>query len=275
MQEFEIVTVRSGANSIRSLENGETFHPVTGPWWEANVLHVEQQRLVERCKNSKKFVIWDVGLGAAANVLAAIEAIRHLDTEIEIHSFDRTTSPLEFALAHAEELVYPAPHKENLRQLLDEKRTKVSPNLHWHLHLGDFRELVKSLKISKPNAIFYDPYSVTSNPEMWLFDHFRALRDQMGDEPCLLTNYTCSTSVRVTLLMAGFFVGVGRSIGIKAETTIASNCLELLPEPLGKVWLKRVRSSTNAAPMRTVGGEKSTISAADLEQIEQSPQFLF
>ena len=36
-----------------------------------------------------------------------------------------------------------------------------------------------------------------------------------------LFTYTCSTSVRVALLAAGFYVAQGRSMGAKEETTIA------------------------------------------------------
>ncbi len=59
-----------------------------------------------------KFVIWDVGFGAAANVLAAVAALRShpqaSEAEIEIHSFDKTTAPIEFALQHQQELEYMA-----------------------------------------------------------------------------------------------------------------------------------------------------------------------
>src|SRR4051812_16001165 len=96
---FEMVTLKTGIKSLRCTERKETFHPGIGPWVEANQLHVHQQRLVERCSASTRFVIWDVGFGAAANVLAAIEALRGCACEIEIHSFDKTTAPIEFALA--------------------------------------------------------------------------------------------------------------------------------------------------------------------------------
>src|SRR5271168_1316865 len=102
---FELVTLKSGVMSLRSLENRETFHPVTGPKAEANILHVQQQRLVERAaaitQAGGTFVVWDVGFGAAANVLAAVDALSRTDSRVEIHSFDKTTAPVEFALNHA------------------------------------------------------------------------------------------------------------------------------------------------------------------------------
>jgi len=274
LQEFEIVPLKSGVSSLRCLKRGETFHPVTGPWVEANVLHVGQQRLLERSKGTQNFVIWDVGFGAAANVLAAIEALRSSETEIEIQSFDKTTAAVEFALLHADELKYPIPYKELLGRLLIERHCHISPRIHWHLHLGDFREQIKISGLPAPHAVLYDPYSPASNPEMWSLDHFRMLRKCLDPKvPCLLTNYTRSTAVRVTLLLAGFFVGAGCEVGEKAETTVASNQLELLRRPLGLEWLKRIRNSTNSAPLRSLTYSKGAMTPEEYELLQKLPQF--
>jgi hypothetical protein len=112
---FEIVTVASGARSLRSLNHGETFHPVVGPMAEARGLHVAQQRMTERARGygADPFVVWDVGLGAAANALAVVEAFSGITSPVELHSFDRTIKPLEFALHHASELGYFASHERD------------------------------------------------------------------------------------------------------------------------------------------------------------------
>src|ERR1700761_4960477 len=102
---FEIVTVQSGDRSLRSREFGETFHPVIGPMAEAVGLHVRQQRLVERAASAGgRFVIWDVGLGAAANAIAVLEAFEassgwdDRSVHVELHSFDLSEDSLRFAI---------------------------------------------------------------------------------------------------------------------------------------------------------------------------------
>ena len=74
---YSLVQLANGTTSIRSLAEGETFHPVIGPVAEAETLYVRQLNLVERVTQAGKndFVIWDVGLGSAANVTTAL---RHL-----------------------------------------------------------------------------------------------------------------------------------------------------------------------------------------------------
>jgi tRNA U34 5-methylaminomethyl-2-thiouridine-forming methyltransferase MnmC len=271
---FEIVTVQSGARSLRSREFGETFHPVIGPMAEAVALHVRQQRLVARAGETRgPFVIWDVGLGAAANAVAVIEAFADQAGKrvpVELHSFDHSTAPLAFAIAHADALGYLPPHIEAAGALLKTGAWR-SENIAWLFHAGDFRK--KMSAAPAPHAILYDPYSPQSNPELWTLEHFTRLHARLDPaRPCLLTNYTRSTAVRVTLLLAGFFVGHGHATGEKDQTTIASNALALLTDPLDHRWLDRVRRSTRSAPLRVNGGN-GIIADEDFSRLAAHPQF--
>jgi tRNA U34 5-methylaminomethyl-2-thiouridine-forming methyltransferase MnmC len=274
-EEFEIVTVQSGARSLRARANGETFHPVIGPMAEAVGLHVRQQRLVERAERTDgPFIIWDVGLGAAANAVAVLEAFAERPgvSSIELHSFDQTTAPLAFALRHAAALEYLVPHAGAVRHLLAHDVWASPANrLRWLFHPGDFRATMDAAP--PPHAILYDPYSPATNPDLWTLEHFAALRRRLApSHPCLLTNYTRSTAVRVTLLLAGFFVGCGHATGEKDQTTVAANTLDLLDEPLDDAWLRRVERSTRSAPHRADRAHPRILSA-DMENLRQHPQF--
>ena len=271
---YELVTVKSGARTLRSLACGETFHPVVGPMLEAVALHVQGQRLVERARASGgPLVIWDVGLGAAANAIAAIEALDGVETPMEMHSFDRTLAPLAFAHDHAEALGYVAPWRHSIAALLSagEWRDARRP-LTWRVHRGDFRK--RMADAPAPHAIFYDPYSAATNPELWTLEHFTALRARLADDAgCMLTNYTRSTAVRVTLLLAGFCVGRGGATGEKDQTTVATNRAELLLHPLDVDWLTRVGRSTRGAPLRAEKVDGRAIAAGDWAALNAHPQF--
>ncbi len=269
---FELVTLKSGAKSLRSLERKETFHPGIGPLAEARLLHVEQQNLLVRARASKRFVIWDVGFGAAANAIAAIEALASIGAQVEIHSFDQSLAPIAFALQHAEELAYPVPHRALLEALIRDGQVQKD-GLRWHFHHGDFRTMMNQQDLPSPQSVFYDPYSPATNREMWTLDHFTAMHARVADADCLLTTYTRSTAVRVTLLLAGFFVGTGREIGEKAETTVAATKLDLLRDPLPRDWLKRVQISRNGAPMRDPLYSIVPILADDFQALAAHAQF--
>lgn len=89
----------------------------------------------------------------------------------------------------------------------------------------------------------------------------------------MLTNYTRSTSARVTMLMAGWFVGRGVPTGEKEETTVAANHMDLLKAPLDAAWLCRVRSSTNSSPLRGRDYGRDPISRKDYAMLAAHPQF--
>ncbi|TAK96246.1 MAG: hypothetical protein EPO07_14730, partial [Verrucomicrobia bacterium] len=128
--------------------------------------------------------------------------------------------------------------------------------------------------IPPPHAIMFDAFSPAKNPAMWtlpLFTNlFRALDPQ---RPCALTTYSRSTMLRVTLLLAGFFVGRGVPTGLKEETTVAANSLALLDAPLDRRWLERARRSDSAEPLREPIYSRAPLSLECWEQLLAHPQF--
>jgi tRNA U34 5-methylaminomethyl-2-thiouridine-forming methyltransferase MnmC len=274
--DYQIVTVASGARSVRSLRDGETFHPVVGPMIEARGLHVRQQHLAERARGqgSSPFVVWDVGLGAAANAIAALEAFRdagEMPRAIELHSFDRTLAPLKFALSRADELGYFAGWENETRGLLCDGIARCG-QVTWRAHTADFRDSLRDSSVPAPHSVMFDPYSPPTNPELWNLQIFKAIRERVGDEACVLTSYSCSTAVRVTLLLAGWLVGRGAATGEKKETTVAATHIALLADPLEVRWLDRVRRSTAPGPL--TGKELTPRSAVTIaDELSRHAQF--
>jgi hypothetical protein len=211
-----------------------------------------------------EFVVWDVGLGAGANALAAIEAVVAMEgptARVELRSFDQTLEPLRFALEHAEELGYPAPWRREIAGLLADGRVEIG-RMVWSIELGDFRERERDFAGPGPKAVLFDPYSPAANPGMWTREVFRAIRER-ADDDCTLTTYSRSTVTRARLLLAGWCVGRGAATGEKTETTVAATRPEALREPLGRDWLERVRRST--APGLREGGMTAEAVARELE----------
>jgi tRNA U34 5-methylaminomethyl-2-thiouridine-forming methyltransferase MnmC len=309
-----LVYLRNGACSVRALAEAETFHPVIGPAMEAEALYARQLRLPERVRETDgEFVIWDVGLGAAANALTVVRIIRedlamrwssrfsvsqrtipqrgielpHPAPKIlRLISFDHTTDAAAFALEHGAELGYVAGYESALAELVQNHSVKFGDDLlqvEWTLEPGDFPARLVSARedarptqneLAPPHAILFDPHSPKKNPAMWtvpLFaDLFRRLDPQ---RPCALATFTRSTMARVALLLGGFFVGVGHPSGLKEETTVAANRLDLLDEPLDHRWLERAKSSHSAEPLSGPAYRQEPLSPETWERLRQHPQF--
>jgi hypothetical protein len=273
-ENYQIVRLKNGICSIRSLAEDETFHPVVGPVAEAEALYVRQLRLRQRLQSHHgEFVVWDVGLGAAANAISVLRAASDLPCPLRVISFDRTTGPLDFALRHAAELGYFSGYENAARELL---ATGRALNGRWELRPGDFPALLRDgpPPAPAPHAILFDAFSPAKNPAMWTAPLFSNLRRCLDPgRPCAMPTYSRSTMLRVTLLLAGFFVGAGRATGEKEETTIAANTLELLEEPLSSKWLERARRSRSAEPLWEPVYRQAHLSLQSWEKLKRHPQF--
>jgi tRNA U34 5-methylaminomethyl-2-thiouridine-forming methyltransferase MnmC len=281
MAGYRIVKLANGAHSVHSLAHAETFHPVIGPVAEAQALYVRQLRLLERIeKHTGDFVVWDVGLGAAANAVTVLRAAERLPCSIHLVSFDHTLDPLEFALRNTEHLNYLVGYEKYLTSLLLNRQISFvtgQQTVRWEVHVADFPTLLTqplSKTFAKPHAILFDAFSPAKNPAMWtqpLFANLFRLLDP--SRPCAIPTYSRSTMLRVTLLLAGFCVGVGHATGEKEETTVAANTLELIAQPLDRGWLQRARRSTSAEPMWQPVYRQSPLQPQTWAQLQQHSQF--
>jgi len=270
---YEVV-VREGVGSIRDKTSGEVMHPLADPAEEARRLYVEQSRLIERLAAADKspLVVWDVGLGAAANAMAAIHAVeaeRDPGRRLHLVSFENDFDALQLALRHPlwfKHLRHAAP-----RQLLAQDRwSSRKAAIDWLLRRGDFA--VCKYTAPPPDIIFFDPFSFKTDSALWTLSAFRELAALCQGKEVELFTYTYSTSVRAAMLVAGFCVAKGQGTGPKAETTIAlSPRAATLPhgrELLGAEWLEKWRRSDARAPFGSALGDESL-----MEAVSGHPQF--
>jgi hypothetical protein len=309
-ENYQLVQLANGKKTLYSASYDEKMHPGLGPAVEAELLYVRQLQIRERLTAQRgELVVWDVGLGAAANAVALLRATRDLTGHLSLVSFDYTSEPLTFALQHAAELGYLADYEDLIAQLAGEKRVQFENgglSVLWEFHLGDFPAWLvqaragaravqpaggqKDLRLpvpegppvrsdaspglAAPHAIFYDAFSPAKNPAMWTLpvmeDLFHALDPA---QPCALTTYSRSTMIRTTLLLAGFYVGVGHAAGMKEETTIAANIPGLIAEPLGARWLERAARSDSAEPLHLPHYSRSPIRLETMARLRKHRQF--
>lgn len=251
--EFELVTLRNGARAVRHVGHGEVMHPSIGPWQEAVALYAEQSRLAEKLQQAgPPLCVWDVGLGAGTNAVAALTVAAGLGLaqrrRLRIVSFEVDLSPLRLAISDADGFPF-------LRAFVGAAETLASARrfqgelFDWELHLGDACALWDQATCP-PDLIYFDPFSPVANPQLWTSDSFARLREHAGRAAsgCSLFTYSAATPTRVSLLLGGFYVGAGHPTGAKTETTVAATHRRLLEKPLDRRWLERWERSSSKAP---------------------------
>jgi queuine tRNA-ribosyltransferase len=257
---YEIV-VRDGLGRIRDTVSGEVMHSVNDPAEEARSLYVEQSRLIEllQIPAAEPLVVWDVGLGGAANAMAAIhaaESVPVLLRRLQLVSFENDLDSLRLALRHTHwfsHLRHPAPNA-----LLTANRWQSdSGGIEWLLLQGDYTRRKHHAPV--PDIVFFDPFSFKTDSALWTLQAFRELAQVCQHKATELFTYTYSTRVRAALLAAGFFVARGRATGPKLETTIALSPLAAScahgHELLGADWLGRWARSDARVPMGVDGAD--------------------
>ena len=273
--DYEIHRAWEGFASIRQTSSGEIMHSRTDPIEEARQLYVEQSRLAERLR-SESLILWDVGLGAAANAMAAIECYEKSSSKqpLRIISFENDLDSLRLALANPQHFPYLGVEAANAIVTDGEWRHR---NLRWSLLLGDFLERMN--QAPPPDIIFYDMFSTRTSAELWTVGTFRKLSEACAGRAVELFTYTCSTANRAALLAAGFFVARGRNAGDKTETTIALTPAALDSAPtrkrdlLSRDWLARWEHSAAKFPTDVAPNERSAFEEIirGHEQFRNSP----
>jgi queuine tRNA-ribosyltransferase len=248
---FELVLTSLGVPAVRDTLLGEVMHPVIGPAVESERLYVAQSRLREHlARPGPPLVLFDVGLGAGSNALAALAAAEEhpeLRRRLEIVSFERDLGALALAASAegAERLGLGPAAAAAARALLAAGRHE-SPRAAWRLVPGEVLETLPR-EAARAELVFWDPFSPRVNPELWTVAAFSALRARCADVAALYT-YSTATSTRAALLLAGFQVGAGDASGPKQETTAAATHAALLARPLDARWLARLDRSSAPFP---------------------------
>jgi len=272
---YEMQVAPEGHGSIRQTTSGEIMHSRTPPIEEARDVYVEQSDLASRLR-SGPVVLWDVGLGAAANAMAAIQCYEQIAAqgghpEMHIVSFENDLDSLRLALRHKKRFRYLRHGGPDAILARGKWHSRQYPGLRWTLLSGDFFEQMEHAP-ALPDLIYYDMFSTRSEPRNWDLEAFQKLFQHCQHRHVELFTYSMSTAGRVAMLAEGFWVATGCRAGVKSETTIA-----LTPSAaaagrhplLGKAWLGRWQRSHAKFPE----GLAPSAEEAFAEKILQHPQF--
>jgi queuine tRNA-ribosyltransferase len=220
--DYEIYVSPQGFSSIRHIPSSEIMHSVSEPIVEANHLYVKQSQLEARVceKTDQPLIIWDVGLGAATNAMAAIHCYEKLmpSRPLHIYSFENNLDSLKLAVKHPHSFNY-LRHGGPTALLRDGSWKSKTGSLSWSLIEGDF--LNRFSEVPVPELVYYDPFSYKTDSPLWSYECFKRLFNYFKGSSTTLYTYSASTAVRASLLASGFFVAKGIGTGPKAETTIA------------------------------------------------------
>lgn len=278
LERFEIRVSEKGFASVADRKSGEVMHAGIHPDGEAEDLYVGQCGLAQRLREPgiAPLVIWDVGLGAAHNAMAALRCCEtNGDPEqrpVHLVSFENDAASLRLALRHAGQFPHLQCAAPNHVLRFGEWRSETVPFV-WTFLEGDF--LTRIEDAPPPDVVFYDLFSSNFDRTAWTLASFERLFAACARQDMELFTYSASTAARTALLAAGFYVAQGAPTGPRPETTLAMTPLaarqaaERGRSLLGSAWLERWRRSQARYPADVIDLRESEVAA----RIEEHPQF--
>ncbi len=211
-----------------SAEYGDIYHPLSGPFVQADHVFLQGNGLPGRWQGRDRFVVLETGFGLGNNFLAVWDAWRRDPprcARLHFLSFER--HPLtrdDLQRAHADS---PLPQ---LAKALIDAWPPLTPNLHrlafddaavqLHLHLGDATEGVRQC-VTAVDAFFLDGFAPARNPDVWNERLMKSLA-RLAAPGATLATWTAARAVREGLASAGFEVRLAPGQGGKRDITHAT-----------------------------------------------------
>jgi tRNA U34 5-methylaminomethyl-2-thiouridine-forming methyltransferase MnmC len=222
---------QDGSFTFFSQEFGELFHSHHGAKQEAEQKFVQPTRLREQANVSEVIYLLDICYGLGYNSAAAIEAIWEANRHCRIVLVGLE---LERVIPKA------AVHQDLLNDWSNEVRWRLedlSQDHHFEdtrlkadLRFGDARSRLQDLNQEgfQADAIFLDPFSPPTCPELWTVDVLKQVGNCLSPNGYLAT-YSCSAAVRSALQEVGLQIGSTHPVGRKSPGTVATWRRRTLP----------------------------------------------
>lgn len=213
-----------GSLTFFSEEFGELFHSHHGAKQEAESKFVEPTRLRQKARDSKVLYLLDICYGLGYNTAAALEAIWEANPTCKIVWMGLESDVIVPKAAVTHDLLgaWSNEVQWRLAEIAQHHRFQDA-RLEAQLWIGDGRQTLQQVYQSgfRAEAIFLDPFSPPSCPQLWTVEFLRRVGDCLSPSGYLAT-YSCSATVRAALQEVGLALGSTHPVGRKTPGTVAA-----------------------------------------------------
>lgn len=217
----KIITA-DNTESFLNEQVGESYHSQTGAVEEALKKYAVPCQIKELAL-SGKLTILDMFFGMGYNSAMAIDVALEANPNCEIEVIGIDNDPE--IIRKIQEVNPPIKFFQQYKQLnentLELKEGKVTVKI----LLGDAREKVNELLNEHFDAVFYDPFSPKTAPEMWSEELFKHMYRVMK-KSAILATYSCARLGRDNMSKADLIYDDGPIIGRRGPGTIATKWVD-------------------------------------------------
>jgi tRNA U34 5-methylaminomethyl-2-thiouridine-forming methyltransferase MnmC len=218
-----VITTADGSITFFSEQFQETCHSTSGAKAETLLHYVKGCQIEEKLTEKESITILEVGFGLGLGFLTTYEVLKNQQKRWRFISLELDEDLLKWFVSEYANLL----SLENI-QWIDHGSFKVFQAQNELVELiilcGDARQTLPTFMKTNSDrwdAIYQDAFSPRRNPILWTKEWFSLLKKFSAPEVILAT-YSSSSSIRKSLIEAGWSVHPGEKFGPKRSSTRAS-----------------------------------------------------
>ena len=197
---------------------GECYHSLQGAAEEAIQKYVIPCKIKELAKTGHIRIL-DICFGLGYNSAMAISTALDENPNCTIEVVGLEYDP--DIISRIQEVNPPIAFYTHYKQLTPQQLIFQQGNVSVKVLLGDGRDKVKELSDNHFDAIFFDPFSPKTAPEMWQVPFFTQIHRVMKPSAIFAT-YSCARMARDNMAEAGLMYDDGPIWGRRGPGTIAT-----------------------------------------------------
>ena len=212
LDNYKHIKTDDGSFTLYSKEFDESCHSLSGAKEETLKHYVEGCRTLELAHEFAPLNILEVGFGTGIGLLTTINAFKGLSHQVHFSSFEIDPVLVEYFFT-----------ENNIPFEVSKDHSLYSANIeHFKIsiYVGDARKTIQNIKDIQFHCIYQDAFSPKKNPTLWTVEWFKSLK-KISHAKCILSTYSSSSSIRKSLIAAGWIVFDGIKFGKKRSSTRA------------------------------------------------------
>ncbi len=212
------VQTEDGSQTLFSEHFGEACHSTTGARSETILHYLKGCAIEEKSKSLEKLSILEVGFGLGIGLITTWEHVRPHPAQVHFLSLEIDRDLVQWFFE--ENKTHP------LFQNIEVKEKTIEGRL---AHFS-FTILIGDARVELPHyvadqniiwdAIYQDAFSPKRNPALWTRQWFELVKSH-SSEDVILSTYSASSSIRKSLVEAGWKLYPGEKFGAKRTSTRA------------------------------------------------------
>ncbi len=215
LENYKLIKTDDGSMTLYSKKYGEACHSTSGAREETRVHYIQGCEIEKLAQHNDEISILEVGFGTGIGFDETIKICKKYNCKLNFYSFEIDQALVDYFYQNNK---------------WDNEKYKLN------VLIGNARHTIKTLIENnlKFDGIYQDAFSPKRNSILWTTEWFTELKSLAHDH-CILSTYSASSSIRKSMLAAGWAVFNGVKFGPKRSSTRCKLVGETEPEILSKL----------------------------------------